>query len=211
MEQVRDQKCHRWPKCWKTAAGDYLLKARILPAVRVALVDTYLITPLQKIWKVAIGVLIFDFVFVWLNLFYLLRLLQISREELISFIVVLPLLYIFEMATRRALLTLFLGQTICIRFTTDLLKVHVGWRRYVYSREAYVGFACSPLPAANLQAYQDSRSVELVVENLRTIRLFECYDPRKASFLVANCNLLNTLGARGGGFEIDPRDQFRPS
>ena len=207
--RIKDQRVQPWPKCWES--GDiYVLKARCLPSLRAALIDHYIVKTLYRFWAASIVLLVWDALFVPMGLLSFIDFLRLDQSYLIAFVLIAPILHISDLSTRRGLQALIFGKTIRIEFTPDTIRIRGLKRKHRYERNQHMGFACSHLNNAQTAEYRDSKIVELVIENLRSVTLFECYDPQKAMNIVANCNYLNAMGGQNHDFEIDSRDQFRP-
>ncbi len=201
-----DDRRYPWPPLRKTRSG-YVVKARFMTPFRHEMLNTFVRTPLAKLWRLLAGLLALELLLTLLGWSSPLDYLPYTPAGIAAAMAVLSMLHYVEMLSRLWLSILLFGKRVRFEVTEDeIVFGHFWWKRR-FSRSRRIVFTASPIQDSKAPGYVDSRLVEAVVDNLAAYRLLECYDVRKANQLVVNCNYAASFGDHSTEKETDPRDR----
>ena len=201
----RDQRLHRWPKV-SQKKDQFEISGKILSPAKMVLIYEFVYSPLKTLWKLTIVACIFDVI---LEKFYgrsfLAFHLDLDRIRLLAIIGLLPMLLLIEISSRFLVLRTLFGKRIRIAFSEQEVIVKGFLWDHKYSRISGVSFAATPLVDSQHPIYRNSHSFELILSEVRAVRIAEVFDLRAASKLSANCNFINVHSQQNQERDIDPR------
>lgn len=206
--RIRNQSLNRSPRVRNGRFGKrVIIKGDIQTPFRIHLIDRFVFQVLQKLWGSGLFLLIIDFILVALNIFPVLKSLGLDQSELLMLVIVTAMLYKIEMAMRLPFFTWLLGCELTVIFTPKYVIVKGRGRTKRFDRSHRLSFAYSGFSNPRRQAYKDSRAFEIVIDDVRTVRLCEFYNVARVSQFTVNCNFINGTSLADRDRAIDPRAQ----
>lgn len=192
------------PDIHRTKRG-YRIQAKILTPLRAALVMDTVYWGLRKLWFGCLVLIALDWLSQLFGWFSPIGSLRLEMNQLMYLIVGLPIVYSLEMLSKMQLACWLFGRWITIEVTKDHVHFKGARSNFRVPRTDWPVFNLVQLDAAKNPFYQDSRVIQMTINNLRAVRLVECFHARKATAIVVNANYLINHGDATSDTETDPR------
>lgn len=196
---------HSWPKYKNNK-----IEIKVLTPLRMLIVQKLIYYPVIFLFRWSFIFLIFEGLlrvlkgntfFIWLP--------HLSFKMIFSYIGVVGLLMLIEIATRFKLTRMLLGVRLKIQFNQKEIKVRMGTFKKSFSRSVPVSFAIKGFETGNNPLYSKSKKFQLVVDDHHSITLAEIFDLKLTDKLVENCNYANLQTSKKQDVDVDPRTLAR--
>lgn len=206
---LHDVRLHPWPRV-RVSHGKRVISVRVLTPWRMTLIHEFIRLPLIKAWKLTLVVLILDFlVQLLVGYSHLAWYLPCSRSTLLEVLGGMSFLHVMESWLGFPLEKALFGSRIKLIFKEDRIYVRGRYFREWVPRTYDLAFAESQLNTSGFPVYENAAGLNLILSDVRVIRIAEVYGKKWCSNIVANANLLLARSRQETEKESDPRSRFR--